>query len=215
MVQKKDVSDLRREYLGDPLCKEAVKDDPIEQFELWFQQALETDLTDANAMTLATVSPERIPSARTVLLKGIDEDGFQFYTNYESRKGRDLTSNQNVSLCFRWSELERQVRIQGRAEKMSRKDSATYFKKRPRPSQLSAWASAQSREIKSRKALEENFETMKKRFADREVPLPDFWGGYVVRPVQIEFWEGRPNRLHDRILYKRENNSWKITRLAP
>ncbi len=103
MVQKKDVSDLRREYLGDPLCKEAVKDDPIEQFELWFQQALETDLTDANAMTLATVSPERIPSARTVLLKGIDEDGFQFYTNYESRKGRDLTSNQNVSLCFRWS----------------------------------------------------------------------------------------------------------------
>jgi pyridoxamine 5'-phosphate oxidase len=215
MVQKKDVSDLRREYLGDPLHKEGVKDDPLEQFELWFQQALKADLIDANAMTLATVSSAGVPSARTVLLKGVDEDGFQFYTNYESRKGRDLVDNPNVSLCFRWSELERQVRIRGRAEKMSRKDSAAYFKKRPRSSQLSAWASAQSREIKSRKALEENFESMKKRFADRKIPLPDFWGGYVVRPVQIEFWEGRPNRLHDRILYKRENNSWKITRLAP
>jgi pyridoxamine 5'-phosphate oxidase len=215
MVKKKDVSDLRREYLGDPLRQGKMLDNPIEQFNRWFQQTLEADLIDANAMVLSTVSRENIPSSRTVLLKGVEEDGFRFYTNYESRKGRELADNLNVSLCFRWSELERQVRIQGKAEKMSMEESAAYFKKRPRESQLSAWASEQSREIKSRKSLEQRFEQVKERFEGKDVPLPDFWGGFLVKPVRIEFWEGRENRLHDRILYTKENGSWKTSRLAP
>ncbi len=215
MVQKKDVSDIRREYLGSPLNRKEMKDSPVKQFEQWFQQALEADLTDANAMLLSTVSSEGVPSARTVLLKGIDEAGFRFYTNYESRKGREIAANPNVSLCFRWAELERQVRIQGHAEKISREASAAYFKKRPRSSQLSAWASAQSREIESREALKQHFEEMKERFEGQEIALPDFWGGYLVKPARMEFWQGRPSRLHDRILYTKEGGSWRISRLAP
>jgi pyridoxamine 5'-phosphate oxidase len=215
MVKKKDISDLRREYLGDPLRQEKMQDNPIEQFNRWFQQALEAKLIDANAMVLSTVSRGNVPSSRTVLLKGTDEKGFRFYTNYESRKGRELVDNPNASLCFRWSELERQVRIQGKAEKMSTEESAEYFKKRPRASQLSAWASAQSREIESRKSLEQYFKEVKERFEGKEVPLPGFWGGFLVKPERIEFWEGRENRLHDRILYIKENDSWKTSRLAP
>jgi pyridoxamine 5'-phosphate oxidase len=215
MVKKKDVSELRREYPGRPLTKEDAAQSPIDQFDRWFNEALEADLIDANAMTLATASAEGIPSARIVLLKGFDESGFRFYTNYQSRKGRDLADNPRASLCFRWSELERQVRIEGNVEKLSREVSAAYFEKRPRLSQLSAWASIQSSEIESRKALEQNFNKMKKRFEDQDIPIPDFWGGYLLQPVRIEFWQGRPARLHDRIVYMKEDEAWQLLRLAP
>lgn len=215
MVKKKDISDIRREYLGDPLKKEEMKNNPVDQFKQWFNQALEADLIDANAMVLTTVSPEGKPSARTVLFKGIGKGGFRFYTNYESLKGQNIAKNPNVSLLFRWAELERQVRVRGKAEKLTKEESEAYFKKRPRPSQISAWTSKQSREVESRNALEQRFEKIKKRFENQEIPLPDYWGGFLVKPRQIEFWEGRPSRLHDRILYTKKEDGWELSRLAP
>lgn len=214
---KQDTAKLRREYSRRSLDEDDVAASPIQQFALWFRQALAADITDANAMTLATASAAGAPSARIVLLKGFDEDGFRFFTNYESRKGQELDENPAAALCFYWPPLERQVRIEGSVEKLSRDDSAAYFESRPRLSQIGAWASSQSRAVASRAELQENFELQQQQYQDREVPLPDFWGGYLVRPQRIEFWQGRPGRLHDRLVYTpgEEAGSWSIQRLSP
>lgn len=215
MEEKQKIEALRREYSHRTLSEDEVAESPVEQFAIWFRQALAADLPDANAMTLATASASGEPSARIILLKGFDESGFRFYTNYKSRKGRELTENPHASLCFYWAELERQVRIEGTVEKMSQEDSAKYFSKRPRLSQLGAWASSQSKRVQSRETLEKNFEEMKARFEGEEIPLPDFWGGFELAPHHIEFWQGRPSRLHDRIVYEKEDGEWKIKRLSP
>jgi len=215
MDEKHDIEAQRCEYSRRTLVESDVSDDPIEQFAIWFRNALSSDLPDANAMTLATASADGVPSARTVLLKGFDQAGFRFYTNYISKKGQELTANPHAALCFFWPELERQVRIEGEVEKISRKESGAYFEKRPRLSQLGAWASPQSSEVESREALEQNFEEMKQHFKGQDIPLPDFWGGFLLRPISIEFWQGRPGRLHDRIVYKRKKDDWLISRLSP
>ncbi len=206
---------LRREYNGPLLTQRQAADDPIKQFTIWFDEALDHDLTDANAMALATVSKETKPSVRIVLLKGFDAAGFRFYTNYKSRKAAELDENPNVSVCFYWPELNRQIRIEGEVKKTTRNDSAEYFSQRPRTSQLSAWASKQSAEVSSREELENSFEQAEQQFADKEVDLPEFWGGYLLEPSSIEFWQGRLSRMHDRIRYTKTGEQWKITRLAP
>jgi len=213
--EKNEVAGIRRDYEGEELVESAVKDNPIDQFKVWFEKALSSDLLDPNAMTLSTATKNGRPSSRIVLLKGIDDQGFRFYTNYGSRKGRELDENPQAALCFYWSELERQVRIEGKVEKVSREESETYFRQRPRLSQLGAWASKQSTEVHSRKELESNFKSVRQEFKDQDVPLPDFWGGYLLRPTRIEFWQGRKGRLHDRICYEKEGGEWEIFRLAP
>ncbi len=216
-----DISDyknkdkLRREYSGPLLTQENIAENPIEQFRLWFDKALDDDLTDANAMILATATKEGKPSVRTVLLKGFDDKGFRFFTNYNSRKGRELKENPHASLCFYWAELNRQVRIEGTVAKTSAADSAAYFSDRPRNSQLSARASKQSAVVSSRKELEDDFERVKEELEGKEVTLPKNWGGFILKPFAIEFWQGRPGRLHDRILYNKKNDGWSISRLAP
>lgn len=218
MEDERDVAALRREYSRRSLNEEEVAEHPTEQFAVWFREALAADLPDANAMTLATASAEGAPSARIVLLKGFDNDGYRFYSNYESRKGRDLEANARAALCFYWPQLERQVRIEGKVEKLSREESEVYFEQRPRLSQIGAWSSSQSVPVDSREELERAFAKMEERFEGEEVPLPDFWGGYLLRPVHIEFWQGRPGRLHDRIVYERpsvDSERWGIRRLSP
>lgn len=213
--ESKSVAELRRDYTKKALVESEVCDDPIDQFLEWFEQALSADLLDANAMTLATASNEGAPSARIVLLKGVDEQGFRFYTNYGSRKGKELTTNPKAALCFYWAPLERQVRIEGQVEKISAEQSKAYFQQRPRQSQLSAWASEQSSRVDSRDALLTRFNEIKKRFEGQKVPLPEFWGGFLLRPNRIEFWQGRQGRMHDRICYEIEDDSWTKFRLAP
>lgn len=209
---------LRRVYtlaLG-ALRERDVDADPIRQFERWFEQAVKAKVPEPNAMTLATVTPEGAPAARVVLLKGVDARGFVFYTNYESAKGRELAANPRATLVFLWLPLGRQVRIDGTVEKVSVEESQTYFHSRPHDSQLGAWASRQSQVVPTRETLEERFNEAKKRFAGQEVPLPPFWGGYRVLPQTIEFWQGRPSRLHDRLRYfKQPDGSWKLERLSP
>jgi pyridoxamine 5'-phosphate oxidase len=211
------VEALRREYKRDGISEETVQQNPLDQFTIWFEDALNTDMTDANAMTLATSTSDGKPSSRIVLLKGFDEEGFRFYTNYDSRKGKELSENPHAALCFYWPALERQVRIEGTVSKLSREQSASYFRSRPRDSQIGAWASQQSSRLKNRRELEANFEELKQRFKDQDVPLPDFWGGYTLLPEAIEFWQGRTGRLHDRILYTRsaKDQEWEIQRLNP
>lgn len=215
--EQEKVADIRRDYTRQALDEATVEADPIEQFKRWFEEALSADILDPNAMTLATASEEGQPSARIVLLKGVDEQGFRFYSNYQSRKGKELEENPQAALCFFWSPLERQVRIEGTIEKLSRADSEAYFRQRPRLSQLGAWTSRQSQNVASRKALEASFAEIRQRFEDQEVPLPDFWGGYLVRPKRMEFWQGRSGRLHDRLCYEYEKDeeAWNIFRLAP
>ncbi len=211
-----DLTALREEYTRNGLMRDDLKTDPYKQFEQWFQQATEAELPEPNAMSLATASAQGEPSIRTVLLKYFDEQGFVFFTNYESRKAQQIEENPHVALLFLWLPLERQVKIQGTAEKISTGESFNYFTSRPRGSQLGAWCSAQSSVISSRKLLEMKFEELKYKFQQGEIPLPSFWGGYRVKPKRFEFWQGRPNRLHDRFSYKlTDETTWQIHRLAP
>lgn len=214
-IDKERVARLRREYTRQGLTEEDLADDPMDVFADWFQAAVDENLLDANAMTLATVDAEGHPSARIVLIKGFDERGFIFYTNYESSKAHDIANNPQVHLCFYWNDFERQVRIDGKAEKLPREESEEYFKTRPRESQIGAWASKQSAEVASRKVLQETYQKYEKQFEGQDVPLPDNWGGFVVRPHAIEFWQGRPSRMHDRILYEYNGGNWVTKRLAP
>ena len=211
-----DISSLRRSPVGSGLEHEDLAEDAIEQFEDWFREACNSDLLDPNAMSLATVDESGRPFIRTVLLKYFDEQGLVFFTNLGSNKAQQIETNRNVSLLFFWPGLDRQVTIRGAAEQISKKDTMRYFATRPRGSQIGAWISVQSSVITSRALLEAKFEEMKRKFANKEVPLPTFWGGYRVVPQAIEFWQGRQNRLHDRFLYTRvTDNTWKIERLAP
>lgn len=212
-----DLSDLRKNYLKGGLRRQDLDANPIGQFTRWFGQAMEAGLVEPNAMTLATVDGQGRPSQRTVLLKFFDAKGFVFFTNYESRKAGHMEENPEVNLLFPWLALERQVVVQGRAEKVSTAESLGYFLSRPRESQLGAWVSKQSSVISSRSLLEQKLAEIRRKFADGEVPLPSFWGGYRVVPVEIEFWQGGAGRLHDRFVYRRENPSapWSIERLAP
>ena len=210
-----DVSDLRRSATGRTLEREDLADDPIRQFEQWFAEACDADLLDPNAMNVATVDDQGRPSSRTVLLKYFDDRGFVFFTNLESNKARQIAGNGNVSLLFFWPGLGRQVGIRGSADRIPNKETLKYFMTRPRGSQIGAWVSAQSSVISSRSLLEAKFEEMKRKFGEGEVPLPTFWGGYRVVPREIEFWQGRTNRLHDRFLYSPSGDGWTIERLAP
>jgi pyridoxamine 5'-phosphate oxidase len=210
------LADLRREYASRALTEDGALADPIEQFSLWFGEALKSELLDVNAMTLATASRDGEPSARTVLLKGFDETGFVFFTNYDSAKARDLDDNPRAALLIYWAELERQVRINGSVTRTSREESETYFHTRPFESQVGAWASEQSRPLPARDALEARYAELLATHTSAVVPLPPFWGGYRVKPDAIEFWQGRKNRLHDRLRYTLQSDgTWTRTRLAP
>ena len=210
-----DLSDFRNEYSSRGLRREDLDADPVRQFEIWFHQALELDVHEPNAMTLATVDERGMPYQRPVLLKYFDRDGFVFFTNYESSKARQLAANPKASLLFPWLTLERQIIIQGSAEKISTTESLRYFATRPRDSQLGAWVSQQSSVVSSRTFLLQKLAEVKAKFAKGEIPLPSFWGGYRIVPESIEFWQGGTGRLHDRFLYSRNNGGWQIDRLAP
>ena len=211
-----DVAHLRRSATGFALERDELHDNPIVQFEDWFSYACETVPLDPNGMSIATVDKHGRPSSRTVLLKYFDDSGFVFFSNFGSQKARDIESNPNVALLFFWSDAARQVRIQGTAEKIPTAETLKYFATRPRGSQIGAWVSAQSNVISSRSLLEAEFQKLKNKFRNKEVPLPEFWGGYRVVPQEIEFWQGRRNRLHDRFRYTlQDDGSWEIGRLAP
>ncbi len=197
------------------LNETSVDKDPFIQFTKWYESILNSKLNEPTAMMLSTADANGNPSARIVLLKEIDDSGFVFYTNYGSRKGKDLKENPKAALTFFWDELRRQIRIEGSIEKISRETSKEYFSSRPRESQIGAWVSAQSSVISNRDILENKFDELDEKFGNEEIPLPDFWGGYKLIPNYFEFWQGRDNRLHDRIYYKKENDEWKIFRIAP
>ena len=213
MAQAGDLSNLRKEYLQSGIIKEDLSQNPIEQFSLWFSQAMEADIIEPSAMSLAT-SDDSI-GIRTVLLKYFDERGFVFFTNYESKKSKQIQNNPQAAILFPWLALERQVKIIGSVEKITKLESFKYFSSRPKDSQLGAWSSQQSSKISSRSVLAEQFASMKKKFSSGEIPLPDFWGGYRVIPKSIEFWHGRENRLHDRFIYELSSGQWTISRLSP
>ena len=233
------IADLRREYGLGNLRRADLNSDPIAQFNKWlgqataargggglrkaainaykgFQALFGSAPPDANAMTLATADKEGRPSARTVLVKGVDERGFIFFTNYDSRKGRDLAENSHAALCFHWADLERQICVRGEVKKLPRQESEIYFKSRPRGSRIAAWASNQSAVLPDREALEKKFREMEKRFLGDDVPTPPNWGGYVLSPTSVEFWQGGPSRMHDRFCYTREvDGKWRLERLSP
>ena len=211
-----DISDMREEFTKAGLSRKDLEKDPFNQFEKWFRQAEESGLRMPNAMTLATAAPDGQPSMRMVLLKFFDKNGFVFFTNYGSQKAKDIAANPRVALHFPWHDLERQVRIRGQAKKTSVAESAKYFLSRPRGSQLGAWVSNQSSVVSSRQLLLSKLEEVKRKFKDKDMSLPSFWGGYRMIPEAFEFWQGRPNRLHDRFLYtKIKEGQWDIKRLAP
>jgi pyridoxamine 5'-phosphate oxidase len=211
-----ELAHLRENYIKGGLAERDLHKNPFEQFRIWFKQAQSAAIKEPNAMTLATATADGIPSARIVLLKGFDERGFVFFTNYESQKGEELEENPNAALVFYWAELERQVRIAGTVTKTSREESEAYFATRPVESRLSTWASEQSTVIASRKVLEEQVASLAKWYEGQEVPPPPYWGGYRVSPEIFEFWQGRPNRLHDRLAFTRiDESKWEIERLAP
>lgn len=210
-----DIGDLRNEYSGEPLRRADVDPDPGKQFAKWFGQAREVAQPEVNACTIATAGVDGRPNARTVLLKYFDADGFVFFTNLQSRKAREMAENPAVAMLFFWQTLERQVCIRGKAERVSATEAMKYFARRPRDSQLGAWVSEQSAVISTRSVLEMKMEEFKRKFAAGEVPLPSFWGGFRVRPEEVEFWQGRASRLHDRLRYRRVDDTWVIERLAP
>jgi pyridoxamine 5'-phosphate oxidase len=213
MANNGDLSSLRKEYLKSGIVREDLKSNPIDQFSLWFSQAIDADIIEPSAMSLAT-SDESI-GIRTVLLKYFDEKGFVFFTNYESKKSKQIQKNPQAAILFPWLALERQVKIIGKVEKISKLESLKYFTSRPKDSQIGAWASEQSTRISSRSILIEQFSSMKKKFSKGQIPLPEYWGGYRIVPQSIEFWQGRANRLHDRFIYERQENEWNISRLSP
>lgn len=209
------IKDNRREYDYGTLSRENLRSNPFEQFSLWMDQALEAEIVDPTAMSVATVDTQGKPWQRMVLLKGFDERGFVFYTNLGSRKVADIMSNPQVSLQFPWLQLDRQVIVGGKAEPLSDNENSDYFKSRPISSQLAAWASEQSSPIASREVLEAQFNAVQQRFESGEVPFPEFWGGYRIVPREFEFWQGGENRLHDRFSFQRDGDSWIISRLSP
>jgi pyridoxamine 5'-phosphate oxidase len=210
------ISKMRTEYPNEPLDTVHADHDPYVQFANWLQAAMDAKHIEPNAMTLATATPDGLPSARVVLLKGFDKRGFVFFTNYDSRKGREIAENPHAALCFYWDKLSRQVRIEGTIHRIDPVDSDTYFQSRPRNSQIGAWVSDQSTVVADRETLETREQAVLEQFAGKSVPRPPYWGGYRVTPRQFEFWQGRPGRLHDRLLYSlTEDNSWTIERLAP
>jgi pyridoxamine 5'-phosphate oxidase len=215
-VTEPSIADLRRSYARAQFDESDADADPIAQFHRWFAEALAAKAVEPNAMTLATASPDGAPDARIVLLKGADARGFTFYTDHRSAKGRQLDANPRAALVFWWAELERQVRVSGRVVRASREESAAYFASRPRGSRLGAWTSRQSSALTDRAALEREYAATEARFAGADdVPLPEHWGGYRVEPETLEFWQGRPSRLHDRIRYRREHDAWVRERLSP
>ncbi len=210
------IADIRRDYMLQSLMEDDVAGDPFEQFSKWWNEAITSSIDEVNAMTLATATKDGLPDARIVLLKGFSKQGFVFFTNYTSRKGIQLKINPKATLIFFWKELERQVRISGIVEKVSEAESDAYFNSRPAASRIAAWASPQSKPIESRKIIEENFLKYSGKFSNDVIHRPPYWGGYAVKPIEVEFWQGRPGRLHDRILYTSQtNDTWKIVRLAP
>jgi pyridoxamine 5'-phosphate oxidase len=211
-----NIADIRKDYKLQTLSEADVAADPLQQFDQWWDDAVKSEITEVNAMTLATASATGIPSARIVLLKGYDKNGFVFFTNYQSHKGEELEQNPNACLVFFWKELERQVRITGTVQKAAAPDSDAYFASRPAGSRIGAWASPQSKVIEKREWIEERLNSFLQQFNDDNIPRPPHWGGYVVQPVQVEFWQGRPSRLHDRIQYTLQTDgNWLVERLAP
>tara|TARA_B100001989_G_scaffold253226_1_gene239017 strand:+ start:4079 stop:4717 length:639 start_codon:yes stop_codon:yes gene_type:complete len=211
----KRIQNLRVDYSGKILDLDKINKNPIDEFKKWFKEAQKKNILEPNAMTLSTVSPRGNINSRTVLLKGINNKGFIFYTNYESRKGNDINFNDTVSLVFLWKELEKQIIIKGNAKKISKKDSEKYFQSRPRSSRIAAWASNQSKILSYENELKDRFLEYEEKFRNKEIPLPDFWGGFLVEPKSIEFWIGRKSRMHDRILYTRNQKNWNIQKLYP
>ena len=211
----KRIQNLRIDYSGKILDLDKINKNPIDEFKKWFKEAQKKNILEPNAMTLSTLSSKGNINSRTVLLKGINDKGFIFYTNYESIKGNDINFNSNVSLVFLWKELEKQIIVKGNAKKISKKDSEKYFQSRPRSSRIAAWASNQSKILSFENELKDRFLEYEEKFRNKDIPLPDFWGGFLVEPKSIEFWIGRKSRMHDRILYSRNQKNWGIQKLYP
>jgi pyridoxamine 5'-phosphate oxidase len=215
MSERTETEEIREKYALAELDEKSVSGDPFEQFDKWYMEIQECGIEEPTAMILSTVSGGGVPAVRTVLLKSNDKEGFVFYTNYQSRKGKELAENPRAALLFLWKEVGRQIRIMGRVERVTREESDEYFRSRPIESQLGAWASKQSTVIPSREHLLEIYENYRKQFEGSEIPRPPFWGGYRVIPTEFEFWQGRESRLHDRINYVKKGKEWQITRLSP
>ena len=211
----KKIKNLRVDYSGDLINIKKLKNNPIKQFEIWFKKAKKENIIEPNAMILSTISKNNLLNSRTVLLKNITDKGFVFFTNYESRKANDIMHNNNVSVVFLWKKIERQVVIKGKAIKITKQDSKKYFDSRPEKSKIAAWASKQSKELHNSNDLINRFKDFENKFKNKLIPYPNFWGGYIIHPNSIEFWQGRSSRMHDRILYEKEKNKWNINRLYP
>lgn len=209
------LNSIRRDFASKPLLEHSVNKNPFQQFEIWIKEAIDSQILDPYAMSVSTVDKDGQPSTRIVYLRGISEKGFVFYTNYKSLKGKGIEENNKVALNFFWGELERQVRVEGVVDKLSAQDSDAYFDKRPRESQIGAWASNQSELLKGREDLEEKVIFYTNKFEGAPVPRPEHWGGYIIKPSKIEFWQGRPSRLHDRLIYSNSNDNWTVYRVAP
>jgi len=212
---KKNIADIRTDYTKNSISEIGLNSDPVQQFKIWFNQALDSKVIEASAMVLSTVSSEGFPSGRVLLLKGVEDSGFTFFTNYNSAKAKDMEANSNASMTFFWSELEQQVRIAGVIEKLDSVISDSYFYSRPRASQISAVASNQSDKLENRDDLIQEVNRLEKLYENKKVPRPENWGGYVLKPMKVEFWQGRTSRLHDRFLYELIDGTWQISRLAP